>query len=69
MTDRTTVDAALSAEEVVALLHVSRVYVNRLTKTLDLPYARQVGRSWVYWPEDVDVLRAAIKPGEADRER
>lgn len=66
MTDRSTVDAALSADEVVTILGIYRMLLNRLTRTLDLPYARQVGRSWVYWPEDVEALRTAIKSVESD---
>lgn len=69
MTDRPTVDAAMCVQEVADALHVSRIHVNRLTQSLNLPFARQVGRSWVYWPEDVDAIRSALRTTEVVGER
>lgn len=53
---RDAVDEAMSVEQVAIVLGIGRMQVNRLTRDLALPFARQVGRSWMYWPEDVRVM-------------
>jgi hypothetical protein len=60
MTDRATVESAMGVQDVADALKVSRVHIHRLTQLLDLPYARQVGRAWIYWPEDVAVIAARL---------
>jgi len=54
---RRAVTEALSSAEVATLLGLKPAHVRHLTRTIDLPYARQIGRDWVYWPEDVETLR------------
>lgn len=54
---RRAVAEALSSAEVADRLGLTRLHVRRLTREMVLPYARQIGRDWVYWPEDVDALQ------------
>ena len=48
---------ALSSADVASRLGLTPVHVRRLTRDITLPYARQIGGSWVYWPEDVAALQ------------
>ncbi len=58
---RRAVQDAMSSHDVAEQLDVTREHVSLLSRSSHLPSARQIGRDWVYWPEDVEVL--ANRPG------
>lgn len=64
---RRAVEDARSTADVAAELGIKDRQVRNLTNELTLPYARRIGRDWVYWPEDVETLRQRPTDGRTTR--
>jgi len=64
---RRAVEDARSTADVAAELGLKDRQIRNLIRTLDLPYARQIGRDWALWPEDVEALRQRPTDGRTTR--